>query len=74
MTIKLSDERAIELLREAIPATVHDGPTADLWPFVRDRMTQGITRPRTADWVLAVALALLCLFRPSLAGILLLHF
>ncbi len=74
MMSRLSDEKTIELLRDAIPATAHDGPATELWPRVRSRMAQGGSRAPAADRVLAIALALLCLLRPSLAGILLVHF
>jgi hypothetical protein len=69
-----TDERAIELLRAALPAAVQDGRAVDLWPDVQRRIARGRQQPRTADWILVLALVLLCLFRPSLAGILLLHF
>jgi hypothetical protein len=70
----LTDGRALELLRGALPAAVDRRQTVDLWPDVQRRITRGAHQPRTADWILVVALVLLCLFRPSLAGLLLLHF
>ena len=72
---RLSDEEALELLREAMPAMEGpDGPIADLWPSVKRRIDRGISPPPTADWLLAVALAVLCLLRPAVVGLLLLHF
>ena len=71
---RLSNEKALELLRGAMPAYHVDGPPDDLWPRVRHRIDQAANRPPAGDWVLAAALVLLCLLRPSLAGILLLHF
>lgn len=71
---RLSDEKALALLRDAMPAARGDGPLVDLWPSVRRRIDQGASPPRAADWVLAAALALLCLLRPSLVGVLLFHF
>jgi hypothetical protein len=70
----LTDERALELLRGALPPADNARQTVDLWPDVQRRITGGTQQPRTADWILVLALVLLCLFRPSLAGILLLHF
>jgi len=71
---RLSDEQALELLRDALPAYGAGGPPADLWPRVRHRIDRAADRPPAGDWVLAAALVLLCLLRPSLMGILLLHF
>jgi hypothetical protein len=70
----LSDEKTIELLRDAMPVTADDSPATDLWPLVRGRMTEPPSQGRTADWILAIALAMLCLIRPPLAGILLVIF
>ena len=70
----LSDEKAIELLREAVPAVAPGQPDADLWPAVKDRVIHGQGRPVTADLLLVVVLVLLCLLRPSLAAIVFLHF
>jgi hypothetical protein len=70
---RLSDEKTLELLRAAMRAQIVDGPHDDLWPRVRRRIDRA-NRPPAADWVLAAALVLLCLLRPSLVGILLLHF
>lgn len=71
---QLSDERALELLRAAMPAVGVDRPLDDLWPSVRRRIDRGPVPPSALDWILVAAVALLCLMRPSLAGILLLHF
>lgn len=72
---RLTDEKALELLRDAMPAPEGgDGLVADLWPRMRRRINQGSSPPPAADWVLALALAALCLLRPSLVGVLLLHF
>lgn len=71
---RLSDEKALELLRDAMPADYVDGPLDDLWPRVRRRIDQEANPPPAADWVLAAALVLLCLLRPSLVGVLMLHF
>jgi hypothetical protein len=72
---RLTTEKALELLRDAMPAPQgSDGPRADLWPCVRRRIDRGTSPPPAADWVLAVTLAMLCLLRPSLVGVLLLHF
>jgi hypothetical protein len=71
---RLSDEKTLELLRGAMPAYSVDGPPDDLWPRVRHRIDRAGTRPPAGDWVLAAALVLLCLLRPSLMGILLWHF
>jgi len=70
----LSDEKTIELLREAVPAVAPGQPDADLWPAVKDRVIHGQGRPVTADLLLVVVLVLLCLLRPSLAAIVFLHF
>jgi hypothetical protein len=71
---QLSDERALELLRAAMPAVGADRPLDDLWPRVRRRIDRRPVPPSMLDWILVAAVALLCLMRPSLAGILLLHF
>jgi len=71
---RLSDEKALELLRGAMTARSVDGPPDDLWPRVRHRIGRAANRPPLGDWVLAAALVVLCLLRPSLVGILLLHF
>ena len=67
-------DKTLELLRSAM--TVHDvaGPSGDLWPRVRRRLDRPANRPPAGDWVLAAALVVLCLLRPSLVGILLLYF
>jgi hypothetical protein len=70
---RLSDEKTLELLRGAMRAYNLDGPPGDLWPRVRHRIDRA-NRPPAADWVVAAALVLLCLLRPSLVGLLLLHF
>ena len=72
----VSDEKVVALLREAVAAPVERGPSRDLWPSIRLRMNRGIRShpPRATDWLLAAAIALLCLLQPGLAGILLLHF
>lgn len=70
----LSDEKTIELLREAVPAVAPPEPDADLWPAVKDRVTHGRGRPLTGDLLLVAVLVLLCLLRPSLAAIVFLHF
>jgi hypothetical protein len=72
---ELTDEQAIALLREAMPLvdSAYE-PEADLWPRVRSRIGKRTSPPPTADWVLAVVLIGLCLLRPSLLGVLLLHF
>jgi hypothetical protein len=70
----LSDARALELLRAAMPPLTADAPSDDLWPKVRRRLDRGPQRPSSLDWILAAAVALLCLLQPSLAGILFLHF
>lgn len=69
----LSDEDALALLRAALPVAAPP-PAADLWPQVRRRIDRGTSPALASDWLLAVAIALLCLLNPSLAGILLLHF
>jgi hypothetical protein len=70
---RLSDEKTLELLRGAMRPYSVDGPRDDLWPRVRRRIDRA-NRPPAGDWLLAAALVLLCLLRPSLVGILLLHF
>lgn len=74
MTNGLSDEKVLELLQEAVSSTPPEGPAIDLWPSVRSRITTRTSEPHPVDWLLATALALLCLFRPSVAEILLIHF
>lgn len=72
---RLSDEKTLELLRAAMPASHSDASTSDLWPRVRRRIEQQeAARLPAADWLLVAALVLLCLLRPSLVGVLLLHF
>jgi len=72
---KLMDGKALELLRGAMPPPERDDrPPTDLWPRVRRRIDQGGSPPPAADWVLVAILGLLCLLRPSLVSILLLHF
>jgi hypothetical protein len=70
----LSDEKTIELLREAVPAVAAGEPDADLWPAVKDRVIHGQGRPVIADLLLVAVLVVLCLLRPSLAAIVFLHF
>lgn len=70
---ELTDEQVIELMRHASPAG-RDGPAADLWPRVRRTIDQPTPTLGRSDWVLAVALVILCLLRPGWAGVLLLHF
>ena len=67
-------DKTLELLRSAMTVHDPDGPSGDLWPLVRRRLDRPAKRPPVADWVLAAALVLLCLLRPSLVGVLLLHF
>ena len=69
----LSDE-TLELLRAAVGTYTADGPTGDLWPRVRHRIDRPANRPPAGDWMLAAALVLVCLLRPSLMGVLLFHF
>lgn len=71
---RLSDERTIELLRGVLTAPAVDAPSGDLWPRVRGGIDRSGPHPPVRDWMLAAALALLCLLRPSLLRILLLHF
>jgi hypothetical protein len=71
----LMDGKALELLRDAMPPPeVEDRPLTDVWLRVRRRVDQGGRPPPAADWVLVVVLGVLCLLRPSLVSILLLHF
>jgi hypothetical protein len=67
-------DKTLELLRSAMTVPDIDGPSGDLWPRVRRRLDRPANRPPAADWVLAAALVLLCLLRPSLVSVLLLHF
>jgi hypothetical protein len=69
----LSDEDALELLRTAMPAP-RNGVAADLWPEVHRRIEAGHAAPPASDWLIVIALAVLCALQPSLIGILLLHF
>ena len=69
----LSDDEAIELLRAAMPLE-RRLPPDDLWPQIRRRIDHTPHSAQTSDWLLVLALALLCLLHPSLAGLLLLHF
>jgi hypothetical protein len=71
---RMSDERAVELLRERLPAPAHEDPDRDLWPLLRSRIEAGNRTAPAADWILAIALLVLCLIRPSLTAILLIHF
>jgi hypothetical protein len=72
---RLTDRQVLELLRDAMPAAEGGkGPHRDLWPSVRRTLDQGTSPPRAADWVLAAALVALCLLRPSLVGVVLVHF
>jgi hypothetical protein len=69
-----SDERALELLRAAMPRVRVDGPLDDLWPGVRSKIERGPSGPSLLDWVLVAIVALICLLSPSLSGVVLLHF
>ena len=69
----LSDQEIIELLRTATPVA-RTTPAANLWPRVEQRLAQRPAGLRVTDWILVLALAILCLVHPSLAGVLLLHF
>jgi hypothetical protein len=69
----LSDDDAVELLRNALPAELDRIPP-ELWSRMRQRIDRGSNAPAIADWVLVAALVLLCLVRPSLSGLLFLHF
>lgn len=71
---ELSDERALELLREALPPFRGDRPLENVWPRVRRQIDRGPLPPSLLDWMLVAAVALMCLLQPSLAGILMLHF
>jgi hypothetical protein len=72
---ELTDDQAIRLLREAMPVLdAARQPEADLWPRVRHRIERRTSPLPTADWILALVLVGLCLLRPSLLGVLLLHF
>jgi hypothetical protein len=67
-----SDGRALQLLRAALPVP-DSAPPPDLWPRVR----AGLDRRSplsTADWVVLVAIATLCLLQPTAVSVLLLHF
>jgi hypothetical protein len=70
---RLSDDEALELLRAAMPVD-RKSPPIDLWPRVRRRIDRGVTPPPASDLVLVLLVALLCVLRPSLVGVLLLHF
>jgi hypothetical protein len=69
---RLSDERVVELLRAAMPA-IEATPPASAWSRVRAKIERNVPAPPLADWLLVAALALLCLLRPALVGILLVH-
>ena len=71
---RLTDEKALELLRGAMAPPAVGDTVPDLWPRVRRRIDRGPGAPPVADWLLALLLAVLCLAQPSLVGILLLHF
>ena len=71
---RLSDEKTLELLRGAMRVHNVDGPPDDLWPRVRHRIDRAASRPPAGDWLLAAALVVLCLLRPALVEVLLLHF
>jgi hypothetical protein len=74
MNDKLSDERALQLLRAALPPRRDERSLETVWPRVRRQIDRGPLPPSLMDWTLAVVVALLCLLQPSLAGILMLHF
>jgi hypothetical protein len=69
----MSDERLVELLRLA-KLTAAAPPAADLWPRVRARLDQRPAGLGPSDWVLVISLVALCLLRPALASVLLIHF
>jgi hypothetical protein len=71
---QMSDERALELLRAALPPLRADRPLETVWPRVRQEIDRGPLPPSLLDWMLVAAVALMCLLQPSLAGILMLHF
>jgi hypothetical protein len=72
---ELTDEKVVELLRNAMPALGSvDAPQTDLWPAVLTRVDRGREPFSTADCLLALVIVVLCLARPSLFALLLLHF
>jgi hypothetical protein len=70
---RLSDERAIDLLRRSLTSEQGARPP-DLWPRVRRRLDERSAPPVVLDWLLAVAAVALCLLQPAVLSILLLHF
>ena len=72
--MNLSDDEVIGLLRNALPSVASAPPGADLWPRVRYGVTASAPPPGLGDWLVAAAVVLLCVLRPSLTAILLLHF
>ena len=69
---RLPDDEIVALLRAAMPIEPHL-PRTDLWPRVRKRIDRPAPTAAVADWVIIVALAVVCLLQPALVGILLLH-
>lgn len=65
------DERMLDLLKQAMPPMVDDGPRHDLWPEMRARMTERPALPHWLDWALACSVLGFVLAFPAAIPILL---
>lgn len=71
---RMSDEDALRLLREAMPAMNDVSPATDLWPHVRRKVQAPVPAPSALDWLLLAATVAACVIYPSAALVPLLHF
>jgi len=69
----LTDERVHELLKSAMPGAAADAPAVDLWPSVRSAIDRAPNPVHAVDYALIALVVAVCLLRPSLIEILLLH-
>lgn len=70
---RLSDEELVRLVRSSLSRAPHSPPDADLWVNVRARIAHGAPPPTMFDWILTIAVVVLCLVQPGVFGLLLLH-
>ena len=69
----LSDDDVRKLLKISLPVPRAETRHPDAWRAVRQKIDRGARRPTLWDCVLAAAIVLLCVIRPSLLGFLLIH-
>lgn len=60
-----SDERVHDLVRRAMGPAAGSGPERDLWPRMRERLSEPELRVPWWDWALAAAIVVCLLLFPA---------